>query len=92
MHEKTGKPEEYDTKCLWEDVKADTIMEEVYPNIRVLLRLLMLFPLSAAVVERLFSKLKIVKNRLRNRLGDLTLSKLLTVCTELPKDGFSDQD
>ena len=92
MHEKTGKPEEYDTKCLWEDVKADTIMEEVYPNIRVLLRLLMLFPLSAAVVERLFSKLKIVKNRLRNRLGDLTLSKLLTVCTESPKDGFSDQD
>ena len=85
-------PEEYDTKCLWEDVKADTIMEEVYPNIRVLLRLLMLFPLSAAVVERLFSKLKIVKNRLRNRLGDLTLSKLLTVCTESPKDGFSDQD
>ena len=88
----SGKQEEYDTKSLWEDVKADAIVEEVFPNIRVLLRLLMLFPLSAAVIEKLFSKLIIIKTQLRNRLGDLTLSKLLTLCTESPNDGFSDQD
>ena len=52
----------------------------------------MLFPLSAAVVEWLFSKLKIVKNRLRNRLGDVTLSKLLTLCAESSKDGFTEHE
>ena len=45
------------TKRLWEDARAEEIVEEVFPNIQVLLRLLMLFPLSAAVVEKLFSKL-----------------------------------
>lgn len=91
MFEKSNE-DAYDTKRLWNDIKDDPIVDEIYPNLKVLIGLLMLFPLSAAVVERLFSKLKIVKNRLRNRLGDVTLSKLLTLCTESPKGGFTEHE
>ena len=49
----------------------------------------MIFPLSAACVER-FSKMKIVKNRLRNSLLNATLKSLLLIATESPKAGFED--
>ena len=50
----------------------------------------MIFPLSAACVERLFSKMKIVKNRLRNSLSNATLESLLLIATESQKAGFED--
>ena len=50
----------------------------------------MIFPLSAVCVERLFSKMKIVENRLRNSLSNATLESLLLNATESPKAGFED--
>ena len=50
----------------------------------------MIFPLSAACVERLFSKMKIMKNRLRNSLSNATLESLLLIARESPKAGFED--
>ena len=70
--------------------KADTAFQELYPNCYKLLYLLMIFSLSAACVERFFSKLKLVKTRLRNQLSQTTLESLLRIATESPKEGFSD--
>ena len=56
----------------------------------LLFKLLMIFPLSAACVERLFSKLKIVKNRLRNQLSKVTLESLLMIATQSPKEGYDE--
>ena len=50
----------------------------------------MTFPLSVACVECFFSKLKLVKTRLRNQLSQKTLESLLRIATESPKEGFSD--
>ena len=51
----------------------------------------MVFPLSAAAVERLFSRLKLVKTRLRNRLEIEQLNKLLMIAKESPSK-LTDED
>ena len=50
----------------------------LYPNIAIVLKLLLTIPVSVASAERSFSKLKIIKNYLRstmtqNRLNDLAI-------------------
>ena len=72
----------YTPSSFWEDCIHDTVLEELYPNCLKLLNLLMIFPISAACVERLFSKmkvLKLVKTRLRNQLKQSTLESLLRI-------------
>ena len=63
----------YTPSSFWEDCIHDTVLEELYPNCLKLLYLLMIFPISAACVERLFSKMELVKTRLRNQLKQSTL-------------------
>ena len=75
---------------LWLLLSKNDVHKEIYPNCFKLFKLLMIFPLSAACVERLFSKMKIVKNRLRNSLSNATLESLLLIATESPKAGFED--
>ena len=45
-----------------------------------------LSPIGNAIVERLFSYLKLVKSSLRNRLDDGNLDKLLRIKMECKKD------
>ena len=49
-----------------------------------------MFPLSVSCVERLFSKMKLVKTRLRNQLSQVSLESLLRNSTESPTT-FSDE-
>ena len=51
----------------------------------------MIFPISVACVERLFSKMKLVKPRLRNNLKECTLDQLLMLSTEGPTE-FTDSE
>ena len=48
-----------------------------------------MFPLSVACVERLISKMKLMKTRLRNQLGETTLDSLLRISAGTPT-GFDD--
>ena len=50
-----------------------------------------MFPLSVACVERLFYKMKLIKTRLRNQLGETTLDNLLRISTESPT-GYDDDE
>ena len=50
----------------------------------------LLFPVSVACVERLFSKMKLIKTRLRSQLSQGHLDQWLRISTESPKEGFSD--
>ena len=63
----------FNSHRLWLLLSKNDVHKEIYPNCFKLFKLLMIFPLSAACVERLFSKMKIVKNRLRNSLSNATL-------------------
>ncbi|GAV78766.1 Dimer_Tnp_hAT domain-containing protein [Cephalotus follicularis] len=42
----------------------------VYPLVYKLMKFALILPVATATVERVFSAMKIVKNRLRNRMGD----------------------
>ncbi len=57
-----------------------------FPNIKTLLSIAMVLPMSTATVERSFSDRKQkIKNRLRNRLQPSSLSKLMMIAIEGPQ-------
>jgi hypothetical protein len=82
--------ESYTPKLLWEELTSDPCANQLYPSMMFLLKMLLLFPVSVACCERLFSKLKLVKTRLRNQLSQIHLDQLLRIGTESPDDDFSD--
>ena len=65
---------------------AETKKHVVYPSVYLLVTLALILPVATATVERAFSTMKIVKNRLRNRMGDQWMTNNLIVYIE--KDIF----
>ena len=57
----------FSPKKLRESFSNDPV-KDTYPNMMYLLYLLSTFLISAACVERLFSKMKLIKTRLRSKL------------------------
>ncbi|KAH1168193.1 hypothetical protein KIL84_003676 [Mauremys mutica] len=57
-------------------------LENVFPQICICLRLLTLLPVSVAPGEHVFSKLTLIKNRLRSATREETLNYLLTLSIE----------
>ncbi|KAK8940884.1 hypothetical protein KSP39_PZI009869 [Platanthera zijinensis] len=58
----------------------------IYPLVYLLVNLVLVLPVATATVERAFSAMKIVKNRLRNRMGDSLMNDCLV--TYIEKDIF----
>ena len=56
-----------------------------FPNIACLASIALVLPVTTATVERSFSDMKLVKTRLRSRLGEGTLDQALRVCIEGPE-------
>ena len=55
-----------------------------FPNINTLLSMDMVLPVSTATVERSFSDVKQIKDRLHNRLLPALLFKLMTIAIKGP--------
>ena len=92
-HQELIKKRERYTPCdLWNDLKHDNVVKEIYPNCIYLLHLLLIFPISIACVERLFSRMKLIKTRLRNQMKQATMDSILRSATETPSNGFTDED
>ena len=53
-----------------------------FPTLARLATIAMILPVSTATVERSFSNMKLIKTRLRNRLGDETLDQAMRVSVE----------
>lgn len=51
-------------------------------NISIALRILLTIPVSVATAERSFSKLKLIKNYLRSRMGQERLQNLAIISIE----------
>ena len=49
---------------------------ELFPNVRVLLKILLTLPVTTASAERSFSRLKLLKTEIRNRCGQERTSEL----------------
>ena len=54
----------------------------IFPTLFKLIKIYATLPVSTATVERSFSKLKLVKSRLRNQCGQERLSELLLLAIE----------
>ena len=57
----------------------------VYPFVYRLLQLALLLPVATSIVERAFSAIKIIKNRIAHSNGRSTLNDSLVVCIERKK-------
>jgi len=53
-----------------------------FPNIVISLRILLTIPITSASAERSLSKLKIIKNYLRNTMSQKRLTELATIAIE----------
>ncbi|KAF7648423.1 hypothetical protein LDENG_00157160 [Lucifuga dentata] len=68
-------------------------LHDIFPNVDVAFRLYLTLPVTNASGERSFSKLRLVKNRLRSTMGQERLNHLTLVSTEsdlVRKLDFSD--
>ena len=54
--------------------------KNIYPLVDRLIRLILTLHVSIAIIERVFSAMKIVKTRLRNRIKNNFLVNYLIVC------------
>ena len=64
----------------------------VHPLVYRLLTLALILPVATATVERVFSAISIVKNRLRNRIGDQWTNDSLIVYIEKEIVGHIDNE
>ncbi|XP_042027293.1 zinc finger MYM-type protein 1-like [Salvia splendens] len=72
---------------------VETKRDVVYSRVVLLIKLILILPVATASVERVFSGMTFVKNKLRNRMGDQPLNDCLV--TFIEKDVFlqvSDED
>ena len=58
--------------------------ESSFPNLSTLAAILEVLPVTTATVERSFSSMKLIKTRLRSRMGKYTLEHTMRVCIEGP--------
>ena len=68
---------QYTPSKFWNDTNQDTVIQNLYPQCMFLLELSIMFLLLVSCVERLFSRMKLVKTRLRNQLSQVLLQSLL---------------
>ena len=57
----------------------DTVVSSAFPTIRYLLKLFILVPMSEAIVEQGFSKMKLIMSDKRTRLDDKSLDALMRI-------------
>ena len=68
------------------ELATNEMLVTMFPNLSTLS-----IPVGTASVERSFSPMKMIKTRLRNRLGQCSLSQLMKIAIESP-ERLSDDD
>ena len=89
-HYLTKKPQEDMASQLHELVTNETLIS-MLPNLNTLASICLTIPIGTASVERNFSQMKMIKTRLRNRLGEKSLFHLMKIAIESPEK-LSDSD
>ena len=67
------------------------MLQIMCPGLSTLAKICMTIPVGTASVERSFSQIKMIKTRLRNRLGEDNLSNLMKIAIESP-ESLADKD
>ncbi len=72
------------------EMESTSAYIDIFPEIFKLMNLILALLVGTASVERSFSKMKLIKNRLRNRISDSTLPKLMRIAIEGPEQSEID--
>ncbi len=86
----TNQPREYIKEQL-KELSTNSMMQTMFPNLNILANVYLTIPVGTASVERSFSHMKMVKSRLRNRLGEANPSYLMKIALESP-EALSDKE
>lgn len=76
---------------VWQDLLGMEIMELEFPAVVRVLRNVLVIPLSSVECERGFSRMALVRTKIRNRLKSSTLDVLLRVLCEGPSEHLSNE-
>ena len=80
----TWQPKE-DTMKLLKELATNSMLVEMFPHLIDLAKVSLSIPVGTASVERSFSRMKMIKTRLRNRLGEQNLAHLMRFAIETPE-------
>ena len=80
----TNQPKE-NMKEQLKELSTNSMLETMFPNLSVLAKVCLSIPVGTASVERSFSHMKMIKSRLRSRLGECNLSHLMKISIESPQ-------
>ena len=78
-------------KLQLKELLTNDTLKGLLPDLHILASICLSIPVSTASVERSFSEMKLIKNRLRNRMSEHSLSNLMKIALESP-DQLSDND
>ena len=78
-------------KAQLKELTTNSVLIAMFPNLSIIANICLSIPVGTASVERSFSQMKMIKTRLRNRLGEMSLSLLMKIAIESPKKK-SDRD
>ena len=73
------------------ELSTNSMMQTMFPNLSILANVCLTIPVGTSSVERSFSHMKMIKSRLRNRLGEANLSYLMKIALESP-EALSDEE
>ena len=86
-----AKKPKNDMKTQLKELASNEMLETMFPNLSTLSKICLSIPVGTASVERSFSQMKMIKTRLRNRIGESSLSSLMKIAIESPEN-LSDND
>ena len=78
-------------KTQLQELATNDTLIALLPSLHKLACCCLSLPIGTASVERSFSQMKLIKTRLCNRLGELSLSRLMKIAIESPET-LSDSD
>ena len=78
-------------KAQLRELARNDMLVTMFPNLSALSNVCLSIPVATASVERSFSQMKLIKTRLRNRIGEKSLSYLMKIAIESPAK-LTDED
>ena len=68
-----------------QELVTNDMLKTMFPSLNTLANVCLSIPVGTATVERSFSEMKMIKTRLRNRIGESSLSHLMKIAVESPE-------